>query len=962
MADKTTIMKEAQKYVLKGQIDKAIAEWDKLIREAPDGNTFNIIGDLYLRKGDKKGAAEYLHKSANFFRQEGFSLKALALYKKVLNINPSDTDALNALGQLSEEKGLITDSIKYYLATAECLSKDGKKDALLEIYQKIVALSPSNILLRIKVAEIFLKEGLTSNATGEYIAIAQTYAEKDDSPKALEFYQKALQIQPANRPAVLGICFLLEKSGDLADAIIHMKAAVSLFPEDVDIILKYTELSIAAGQGTDAEGLLLKLRTVDPGNITVRKFLGEIYLKAGQTEKAWEEYMPVIDDMVAEEKYENATHLLELFREVDPIETGRRLISLFTQTRDDDRLAAEMVDLGELYQQRGLTEEAINCFRDAAEVKPYDEAIQRRLRATEPAPEPKPESKAEPAAPPEKDTITIISGSEKSAEEIFVETDIFSRYGLVHEAIKLLESLKVREPQNIDVHIRLKALYAETAEKELAVTECLILHELYKRKDDAENAEKELRDAVEIAPADPRLAGRIEPPPVFEPTPLTAVVPETETSESTEEIEDYEDALAEADFYIRQGLMQEASKILEKMHSLFPENIDITERLESIGQIAEPFGAGPMTAGPAAEPPPGLTDSRGQSEQTVYEDPGAAQLRPEEHGIPEFELEPTSFGEFTPPSPAAPDYSDLYIPSPDHDDAADISSIEDFSAELTPESGLNLEDRWDAEPDITGLEAAAAAELPLEEEPPAVPELQPEAATPLVEQPAAEMTPAWEEPALDMPPVEVPQEKPAAQEEEYEDLMLTEQDLDEAQVMPDLALDNDVLEIFQEFKKGLEKELGDEDSETHYNLGIAYKEMGLVDDAIKEFQSSRNDPKRYIQSSTMLGVCYMEKGLYTLAIDVLKKMTLEVTEKDDSYWPVRFELAEAYEKNNNLREALEMYTSVYGWNAKFRGVSEKVSQLRLQLASTQKEPSPAAPEPGGAAEKPKLKKDRVSYL
>src|SRR5664279_887775 len=113
MTDRTAIVKEVQKYVLKGQIDKAIAEWDKLIREAPDGNAYNNVADLYLKKGDKKTAAEYLHKSANFFRQEGFSLKALALYRKVLNINPTDVDALYALGQLSEEKGLTTDSIKY---------------------------------------------------------------------------------------------------------------------------------------------------------------------------------------------------------------------------------------------------------------------------------------------------------------------------------------------------------------------------------------------------------------------------------------------------------------------------------------------------------------------------------------------------------------------------------------------------------------------------------------------------------------------------------------------------------------------------------------------------------------------------------------------------------------------------------------------------------------------------------
>lgn len=69
MADKSIILKEAQKYIAKGQIDKAIVEWEKLAKESPDGNTYNTIGDLYLKKGDKKSAIEFFHKAAGFFRK-----------------------------------------------------------------------------------------------------------------------------------------------------------------------------------------------------------------------------------------------------------------------------------------------------------------------------------------------------------------------------------------------------------------------------------------------------------------------------------------------------------------------------------------------------------------------------------------------------------------------------------------------------------------------------------------------------------------------------------------------------------------------------------------------------------------------------------------------------------------------------------------------------------------------------
>ena len=82
MSDKAAIIKEAQKFLARGQIDKAIAEWEKLIKESPDANTYNTVGDLYLKKGDKTPAIDSFHKAARFFRDEGFSLEGAGPLQK----------------------------------------------------------------------------------------------------------------------------------------------------------------------------------------------------------------------------------------------------------------------------------------------------------------------------------------------------------------------------------------------------------------------------------------------------------------------------------------------------------------------------------------------------------------------------------------------------------------------------------------------------------------------------------------------------------------------------------------------------------------------------------------------------------------------------------------------------------------------------------------------------------------
>lgn len=820
MADKTSIIKEAQKYLAKGQVDKAISEWEKLIKEYPDGNTYNTIGDLYLKKGDKKNAVDSYQKAANFFRHEGFSLKALALYKKVLNIDQNDANALYSLGELSEKKGLITDAIKYYLATADSYIKDRKKDKVLDIYEKILSLSPANIPLRNKVAEIFLKEGLKSDASKEYIHVAKLYEEKGDVQKSKEYYQKVLDLQPLNKEAVIGIGHLYEKMGDVDNAVEQMKEATALFPEDSDIILRYAELSLIKGNTDIAKECLQRLVEKDPTDMQPRRLLGEIYLKGGLKEEAWGEYLPVIDGMILEGKYDDAIKLLESFKEVDPIETGKRLVSLYRQLGENAYVAEELKSMADVLYERGMNDEALSCYREALDITPEDGYLRGKIDKMTQVPELEKEPVEEHVA---------IKG-EKTADEILTEADIFFRYGLLSEAKRLLEGLKLREPQNIEVHMRLKSVYGETSDKEAFVTECLILNELFRRLGDIENSEKMLKDGYEIYPEDPRLVERAGAS-LIEPTAFGAPEREefVEPAVPKPSLEDYEEEIAEADFYAGQGLMQEAVKILEKLHGLFPEDAGIAEKLDSLGRVS---------------------------------------------GISEM--------------PEVPETAE------------------------TPVETLEF-------PEVKTEEAAPKEEI-YEEEIKYEEEVKEE-----IEQ--------------------KPEEKV-----EYEDFMITDQDLMEAQEMPEPTLDNDVLEIFQEFKKGLEKELGDEDSETHYNLGIAYKEMGLVDDAIKEFQTARNDPKRFIQCSTMLGICYMEKGLYSLAMDVLNAAIKNVDKNDETYWAIKYELAEANEKSNNLKEALDLYTEVYGRNARFRNVSDKMNSLRTMLAKSVEK------------EKPKERKDRVSYL
>jgi len=148
------------------------------------------------------------------------------------------------------------------------------------------------------------------------------------------------------------------------------------------------------------------------------------------------------------------------------------------------------------------------------------------------------------------------------------------------------------------------------------------------------------------------------------------------------------------------------------------------------------------------------------------------------------------------------------------------------------------------------------------------------------------------------------------------------------------GIDAGLAELFEEFRAAEEGDTVHEDYETHYNMGTAYKEMDLMDEAIQEFQQCANLVKaadgtsRFLQCCNMLGHCFIHKGMPEAAVLWFKKGLSAPGHSEDEYQALRYELASAYEQLGDLKQAREFYTEVYGVDVSYREVAEKLSQLR----------------------------------
>jgi tetratricopeptide (TPR) repeat protein len=146
----------------------------------------------------------------------------------------------------------------------------------------------------------------------------------------------------------------------------------------------------------------------------------------------------------------------------------------------------------------------------------------------------------------------------------------------------------------------------------------------------------------------------------------------------------------------------------------------------------------------------------------------------------------------------------------------------------------------------------------------------------------------------------------------------------------------DLAEMFGELKHDLEvgASTTEGDPETHYNLGIAFREMGLLDEAIGELQKTcqavdRGHPfPQVMQTYTWLAQCFLDKGLPQAAIRWYDKALNAPGIDEETRTALHYELAAAYEAAGDKPSALKHFMEVYGRNIDYRDVAERIKPLK----------------------------------
>jgi len=133
--------------------------------------------------------------------------------------------------------------------------------------------------------------------------------------------------------------------------------------------------------------------------------------------------------------------------------------------------------------------------------------------------------------------------------------------------------------------------------------------------------------------------------------------------------------------------------------------------------------------------------------------------------------------------------------------------------------------------------------------------------------------------------------------------------------------------LFTEFRRRVDAEVGADDFRTRYELGIGYKEMGLVEEAVAEFEVALASPKLATDASAMIALCLRERGRFAEAVEWYRRALGTLSEDLEARRGLEYDLAEALIESGDREQARDVFQSIAGADPEFRDVRERLAEI-----------------------------------
>ncbi len=261
--NKEKVMEAARKFVDKGQVDKAIKEYLRVVKEDPqDVRVWLKVGDLYAKKGAKQEASETYLKVARYYQDQGFFLKAVAVYKQILKLDPRLVEVNLKLAELYRQLGLLSDAMQHFESVAAHFHREGKTKEALATVRQLVDLDPENIATRIKLAELYSKEAMNAEAVTEFQVACDQLRKQNRVDDFVKVAERLLWHKADNLPLNRELAVLYLRRNDPRRALQKLQTCFKADPRDVETLALLAQAFQALDQKSKTVSVLKELARV----------------------------------------------------------------------------------------------------------------------------------------------------------------------------------------------------------------------------------------------------------------------------------------------------------------------------------------------------------------------------------------------------------------------------------------------------------------------------------------------------------------------------------------------------------------------------------------------------------------------------------------------------------------------------------------------------------------------------
>ncbi|MBF8260846.1 MAG: hypothetical protein HW376_375, partial [candidate division NC10 bacterium] len=484
--DKRKAIQKAMTLVQQGQPEKAIAEYRLILDVDPsDTSLCNTLGDLYLQVGATSEATACYLKLVDVLKAEGLIFRAIAVYKKILKLNPDNLSAVRACADLYATEGLRAEAKHLYLMEAERSLKSGLDKQALEAYERLVGVDPGDTAGAAKLASLLAREGRRSEAADLLGRLAQECRAQRRLENARTLYRQMVEIVPGAFTGWYCLGRVEFETGQFQDAEEHLRRAAEI---DASSPLPHLLLGHVYEQQKQLDRAKAAWRTVlefDPTHQEVHHRLGLLCLNEGDTEAAVKEFDAAAHSLGESGELERAIVLLgDLGPAADHPLIQERLGELLERSGRVGEAKAAYRRSAELYLAMGRVGERKRMFGRILSLDPNDsEAIEgvrtAGARGSSPSLVLESETDASRALSPrvdeaeraeemrvvledtEQENLLILRAGEESVGGVpaaLAIVDFYLKQGMEAEARALLRRLVAADPGNSETSRQLESL------------------------------------------------------------------------------------------------------------------------------------------------------------------------------------------------------------------------------------------------------------------------------------------------------------------------------------------------------------------------------------------------------------------------------------------------------------------------------------------------------------------------